>query len=416
MVKSYKSTLYSCYLGFVTQAIIVNLAPLFFVVFQSDYGVSFEMLGRLVLANFVTQIVVDFLATRFADRMGYRVPCVAAHLCCGMGLVLLAVLPQVLPDPYVGLVIASIIYAVGGGLIEVMLSPIVENMPDSPDKAAAMSLLHSFYCWGQMAVVLITTLIVSIIGREYWYFLPIVWAILPFYNMVRFLRVPLMPTVTADEQTTLGVLFKNGGFWVAMAMMIAAGASELAMSQWASMFAEKGLGVSKTVGDLMGPCLFACFMGIGRLLYGKLGHKMDVRKVMMGCAVLGILCYALAAFQLNPVLGLVGCALCGLAVSIMWPASLSMTAARFPKGGVAMFALLAMCGDIGCSVGPWLTGIISDAVLKNGSLLAWGASIGLEAEELCLKAGLGVAIIFPLLMLVMLLIGGRQYGRAKAEK
>ncbi len=413
MNRSYRSTLYSCYLGYVTQAIVNNLAPLLFIIFQTRYAISFEMIGRLVLVNFVTQIVVDFLAVRFVDRLGYRRPMVFAHLCCALGLVLLSVLPMLLPGaPYAGLVMAVIIYAIGGGLLEVMVSPIVDALP-SDDKAAAMSLLHSFYCWGQMVVVLLSTLALHFLGQDIWWLLPILWALVPLYNLFRFCRVPLTDTVPEEKRTGLRGLFSSRVFILALIIMTCAGASELTMSQWSSLFAELGLGVPKMWGDLMGPCLFALLMALGRMGYGLWGQRLDVSKALAGCAALCILCYLTTVLSPNPVLSLLGCALCGFSVSLMWPGATSLTAARFPLGGTAMFAMLALFGDLGCSLGPWLTGIISDAISHAPQAAAWAESLGMGLDQLGLKAGLAIGAIFPLVLLLCLV--GMRRGKQAAR-
>ena len=364
----YRSTRLACYRGYIVQGVVNNLSPLFFVIFQREFGISYAMISSLILFNFVTQIAVDVLCVRFIDRIGYRAATVTAHICCTLGLVLLGVLPRTLPSPFAGLAIATMITATGGGIIEVAVSPIIDSLP-SEAKDAKMSLLHSFYCWGQVAVVLLTTLAVRLVGQEQWWILPLIWAALPFYNTFAFARAPLLPTVSQEEKTPLGRLWRSKLFLLSMLLMLCAGASELAMSQWSSLFAEQALGVDKVVGDLLGPCLFAVFMGIGRTIYGVWGHRLDLYQSLLATAVLCVLCYLGAALFPAPVLSLLCCALCGFSISLMWPGVLSSTASAFPKGGAAMFGLLAVCGDIGCSSGPALTGLVSEwSSLRAGML------------------------------------------------
>lgn len=380
---SYRSTRMACYRGYIVQGVVNNLSPLFFVIFQREFGVSYAMLSSLILFNFVTQICVDVLCVRFVDRIGYRAATVFAHVCCALGLVLLGVLPQVLPSAFLGLAIATVVMAVGGGVIEVAVSPIIDSLP-SEAKEAKMSLLHSFYCWGQVAVVLLTTLAVRLMGQDLWWILPIVWAALPFYNIFSFTRVPLRPTVSEEEKTPLGELCRSKLFVLSMALMLCAGASELAMSQWSSLFAEQALGVEKLWGDLLGPCLFAVFMGIGRTIYGVFGVRLNLYRSLLATAVLCVLCYMGAALLAAPVLSLLCCGLCGFSISLMWPGVLSSTAGKHPKGGAAMFGLLAVCGDLGCSAGPALAGMVSEfAGLRAGML---SAAVFPLAMVLCLGA------------------------------
>ena len=351
--QNFKSTVFACYHGYITQGIVNNLSPLFFVLFQNKFGISYSLISALILCNFVTQVITDVLSVKYVDRIGYRKSAVIAHALAFLGLVMQGTLPNVLPAPYVGLVLATIVNGVGGGLIEVIISPIVDSCPGDA-KASAMSLLHSFYCWGQVGVVLITTLLLRLIGEDLWFIIPILWSLLPLYNLFRFLKVPLMPTVPEEEKTPLKTLFTSKIFLVALLLMLCAGASELAMSQWSSLFAERALGVTKVIGDLLGPCLFAVFMGIGRTIYGVWGEKIHLTGAMVFCAALCILCYLGTALFENPWLSLLSCALCGFSVSLMWPGTFSLTSAAYPKGGTAMFGILAVLGDVLC--GPGIDG------------------------------------------------------------
>ena len=375
---TYRHTLYASYLGYITQAICNNLPPLLFVTFNERFGVTLGQLGLLVSINFFIQIVVDLLAARYVDRIGHRRAVVLAQVFSTLGLLLLGVLPYLLPNAFAAILIAVAMSAVGGGLLEVLVSPIVESLPGE-HKEKAMSLLHSFYCWGHVAVVLLSTAYFTLAGVDNWRYLPFLWAIPPLLNAFLYAKVPMQPPLAAHERTPLRALFSRRIFWVFLLMMICAGASEQAMSQWASLFAERGLSVSKTMGDLLGPCAFAVLMGLARLLYGILGDKLNIRRAMALSAALCVGCYLLAANAPHPLLGLLGCAVTGFSVGLMWPGTFSMVARAFPQGGTAMFAMLALAGDVGCSAGPGLVGLVSG-----------GAG---------LNAGLMVACVFPVLML-----------------
>ena len=406
---NYKSTLRACCLGYVTQAAVVNLAPLLFVIFQQRYGLSFTMIGSLVLFNFVVQLTVDAVAIKFVDRIGYRASVMIAHGFSAAGLLLLGILPHVMPA-YAGMLVAVFLYAIGGGLIEVLISPIVDSLPGDA-KASTMSLLHSFYSWGQVVVVALSTLLLQIIGHSLWFILPMLWAILSFANLFYFLRVPLIPPVEDGQRMPLKKLLTSRIFVVAMLLMVCSGAAEQAMSQWASLFAETGLGISKVVGDLLGPCIFAVMMGIGRTLYGIRGQQLNLQSALSVSAVLCIVSYLLTALVPIPAVALLGCALCGLSVSLMWPGMLSLSSAGYPTGGTAMFAILALCGDLGCSAGPWLTGFVSDAAQKSSVIVNWGADMGNAPAQTGLKVGMLAAILFPLVMLFGILYMRRQMKR-----
>lgn len=400
MTSSHTSTLTfnhtrrACYTGFVTQAIVNNMAPLLFIVFQTRYNIPYEMLGRLVLANFATQMITDLVAVRYVDRIGYRLPLVLAHVLCVLGMVGLAVLPPLMPTPYTGLWIAIVIYAIGGGLLEVLLSPVVEALPSPQEgKAAAMSLLHSFYCWGQVLMVLGTTFLLAWVGFGRWSVLPLVWAVVPLVNLLFFLRVPLPPTVPDTHRTSLRALFNVPVFLAALLLMLCAGAAELTMSQWSSLFAQQGLGLPKVWGDIAGPCVFAVLMGVGRIVYGLWGERVPLLPTLAACGSLGTVCYLTAALSQSPLISLVGCAVCGLAVSLLWPGTFSLSAQRFPMGGAAMFAVLAIFGDMGAAFGPWLAGAVADATVGATN---WVALTGTQG----LRAGILVGTLFPLLVIV----------------
>ena len=370
--KNYKKTLIACYLGFITQAISANFTPLLFLTFKSTYGISLEMIAVIPLVFYLTQLLVDLVAVKFADIIGYRTCVIASQVVSALGLVLMAFLPDRLPNPFVGIIISVVLYAIGSGLIEVLLSPIVEACPFD-NKAGVMSLLHSFYCWGAVGTILGSTLFFAIFGTEHWQILTLIWAAVPLVNTFNFFTCPIERLVEDGEGMRIGQLLRLPLFLLMILLMICVGASEATMTQWASAFTEAALGVSKTIGDLAGPCMFATFMGLSRVFYGKKGEKMDLSKIMLGCGVLAVACYLLAALSPISILGLVGCALCGLAVGIMWPGTISISAQKCPKGGTAMFAFLALAGDLGAAIGPSMVGTIADAVggdLKTGLLFA----------------------------------------------
>ena len=390
MKTNYRSTLAACYLGYITQAITINLIPLFFVIFGERYGVSYSELGSLVLLTFVIQIAVDASMIKLTYIIGYRISAVAAHVLSAAGLLLLGILPHFMP-PYAAILVSVSVYAIGGGMTEVVISPIVESLPGDA-KASSMSLLHSFYSWGLVAVVSITTVILRIVGDDLWYIIPMLWAAVPFFNIFFFSKVPLVPITKEAESVPLSAYFKSPVMYVAIVLMICGGASEMAMSQWASLFAESGLGVTKVLGDLLGPCLFAIFMGLGRTVYGMFGSKINIKKALLGCAVMTVVCYLTTVFANAPLLSLAGCALCGFGVSLMWPGVLSMTSAEFGvMSGPALFAFLALAGDVGCSLGPWITGKVSDTYLALEA-----SATGSDA----LRAGLLAACVFPVIMIL----------------
>lgn len=370
--QNFKHTIYASYLGYIVQAIVNNLAPLLFLTFQREYAISIEKIGLLITVNFGTQLLVDLVSAKFADRIGYRPLIMAAHFFAAAGLAGMGLFPEFFPNPYIGLVLAVVLYAVGGGLIEVLISPIVEACP-TEDKSGNMSLLHSFYCWGQVSVVLLSTMFFKFVGIEHWKVITLLWAVVPAVNFFWFSRVPINTLVEEGQAMPLKKLFTMKLFWIFAVMMVCAGASELAMSQWASAFAEMGLQVDKTVGDLLGPCMFAVLMGISRVFYGKFSDKINLVSFIAGSGILCVISYLIAVFSPVAVLSLAGCALTGLSVGIMWPGTFSLAAEKCPQGGTAMFALFALAGDLGCSSGPGLVGVVSDmfgSELKNGLLAA----------------------------------------------
>lgn len=381
MKYSYDCTMRACFTGYIVQAIVNNFVPLLFLTFQRTYHIPLQQITLLVTFNFGIQLLTDLLSVAFVDRMGYQASMVLAHILSALGLICLTVLPEWMGHPFAGILISVIVYAVGGGLLEVLVSPVVEACP-STHKEKAMSMLHSFYCWGHVGVVFFSSIFFKLAGIENWKLLAVLWAVIPILNALVFTRVPIAPVLPEGEEgMTIGTLFQNRTFWLLFVMMICAGASEQSVSQWASLFAEKGLGISKTAGDLAGPMAFAVLMGASRAFYGNYGEKINLDRFMAVSSVLCILSYLCLVFMPVPVLSLAGCALCGLSVGILWPGTFSRASKALPAGGTALFALLALGGDIGCSGGPTLVGMVSGMCKGN------------------LKAGILAALIFPVLLL-----------------
>ncbi len=390
--RNYKKTLLACYLGFVTQAISANFTPLLFLTFRSIYGIGFEKLALIPLTFYFTQLLIDLAATKFVDKIGYRICVVASQVLSAAGLVFMAVLPELLPVPFIGILSAVVLYAMGSGLIEVLVSPIVEACPFD-NKAGVMSLLHSFYCWGAVGVILGSTIFFAAFGVANWKILTLIWAVVPLLNAFNFINCPIERLVEDGERMRPGQLLRLPLFWLLILLMVCSGASEASMAQWASAFTESAIGVSKTVGDLAGPCLFAVFMGISRIIYGKMSEKLDLIQTMTVCGVLCVICYLMASLSPFPMIGLAGCAFCGISVGIMWPGSISISSQKCPRGGTAMFAFLALAGDFGATVSPAMVGGVSN--LAGGNL----------------KIGLLVATAFPLVLVFGLIVLNRKFNR-----
>lgn len=386
MKNQYHKTIAACFAGCIVQAIVNNFAPLLFLFFQKSYQIPLSQITLLVTFNFGIQLLTDVLSIGVIEKVGYRCAIVGAHVLSAAGLVLLTILPEIFPIPFFGILIAVMIYAIGGGLLEVLVSPIVEACP-SDSKEKAMSMLHSSYCWGYAGVVLVSTAFFGAFGMEQWKLLAILWALLPAVNAFVFAHVPIAPLI-ADGAPGMSIkeLFRVKTFRVLLLMMVCAGASEQAVSQWASAFAEKGLGISKAAGDLAGPMAFAVLMGTSRLFYGKYGDRIHLERFMVFSSILCILSYLGISLSPSPLMSLAACGICGLSVGIMWPGTFSKASAALPAGGPAMFALLALGGDIGCTSGPTLVGMVSGALGDN------------------LKMGILAGILFPLLLLVGILL------------
>lgn len=389
MKSKYQKTLMACYLGFITQAITANFAPLLFLTFHRTYQISLGRIAFISTAFFFTQLLVDLFCAKYVDRIGYRRSVIASEVFSAAGLIGLAFLPSLLPDPYVGILISVIIYAMGSGLIEVLVSPIVEACPFD-NKDSVMSLLHSFYCWGSVGVILLSTIFFAIFGIENWRILACIWALIPLYNTFNFISCPIESLTEEGEGFSIRQLFHIPIFWIALILMVCAGASEISMAQWASAYVESALGISKSIGDIIGPCLFAVMMGTSRSFYGKYGEKIDLMKFMIGSGALCLVCYLLSALAPLPFLNLVGCAVCGFSVGIMWPGTISIASKKIPLGGTAMFALLAMAGDLGGSVGPGIVGFVTQNANDN------------------LKVGMLAGCVFPTVLVLSVLLLKRK--------
>ena len=397
MKKNYRKTLLACYLGFITQAIAANFAPLLFLKFHTDYAIPLGRIALIPTAFFLTQLLVDLFCARFVDSIGYRRSIIVSEISSALGLTGLAFIPDLFTDPFVGIMICVIIYAIGSGLIEVLVSPIVEACPFE-NKDAVMSLLHSFYCWGAVGVILLSTLFFSVFGIEHWKWAACLWALIPLYNIWNFASCPIERLTEEGKGMTVRSLFRLPIFWLSTLLMVCAGASELSMAQWASAFTEAALGFSKATGDLVGPCLFAVSMGICRVIYGKYGPKMNLSHFMIGSGVLCLCCYLLASLAASPVLGLAGCVLCGFSVGIMWPGTISIASPRIPRGGTALFAMLAMAGDLGGAFGPSLVGTVTQQAGDN------------------LRSGILIGSIFPLTLVIALILLSRMAKGTEQEK
>ena len=405
---NYKHTRIACYIGYVTQAIVVNLAPLLFVIFRRDFNFSLSFIAAITLITFLIQMGIDIAAIYFVEKTSYRVLAVSSQLTAFAGLVLMAFLPRIM-IPEIGFLISVFVYSTGSGLCEVVLSPLIESVPSKTgENGSSMTLMHSFYAWGQAAVILLSTFLISLLGDGLWWIVPLIWALIPLFNMIAFTVVPLADMTVHEEDSSAKKMFCRPKFLIIILLMICSGASEQAMAQWASMFAEKGLGVTKVIGDILGPCFFAVMMGVGRSLHGLYGGKLDMRRLLAVLSAFTVGCYMVTVFVPVPIVSLIACGLCGIGVSIMWPGMLDFSSKTYPGAGASMFAILALGGDIGCSVGPWVAGTASDVVISvmegHEPLSRFAARVGLEAEQIGLRAGFLCSAIFPTVMLVGVLI------------
>ena len=411
MNRKYKNTKISCFTGYVTQAITVNLAPLLFVIFSETFRLSLSFIALLPLLTFLIQIIIDFAAIWFIEKFNFRCLCFLSQFTSFSGLLMLGILPGIM-NPAAAIIIAILVYSSGSALAEVVLSPLIDAL-DREGSGTPMTFLHSFYSWGQVIVILITTLVLKLIGGGHWNMLPVMWSIVPLINCILFMKVQMPAVQTHDNEHGILKMLLTPTFIIAFLLMICAGAAEQVMAQWASMFAEVGLGVSKVIGDIAGPCLFAFMMGIGRTCHGLFGEKLDMKKLLMVLSLFTVLCYGITVFSPNPFLSLIGCAMCGIGVCIMWPGMLKMCSDDYPGAGASMFALLALGGDIGCSVGPYLSGIVSDAVAAADFTPDISASLGLLPEQFGLRAGFLAATVFPIVMFIGTFLLSREVSHIK---
>jgi len=396
---TYTATRRGTYCGFVVMAILSNLSPLLFIIFQDNFGFSYERLGLLIVMYFSVQIASMGIGIVVVERIGYRIPVVFSQCCAVLGLVLLGILPTVMDNTFAGLIIATALSAVGCGLIELTFSPIMDALPAPPNqKASAMSFMHSFYCWGVAVTIIISTLFLHVFGAAAWWFLPILWALLPLFNLILFINVPLPEHTEKKERTPVKELFSAPLFLLLILLMVCGAASELVVAQWASLFMEQGLGLSKVIGDIAGPCMFAVLMGVGRILYSIFSNKISYRVYMIVSALLCVMCYLLISLSSNPIFSMIGCALSGLAVSMMWPGTLSYAVSRFPSGGTVLFGTLSFFGLLGCSLGPWVTGVVADNT--DGGL----------------RTGILVSVIFPALIVILVLTLVKKNTQTAANK
>ena len=379
--KSFRHTKAACYIAGMVQAMVCGFVPLLVVIFNRDYGISLSLITVLLTVNFVAQFTADLVSIFFVNKVSRRACIVAAHIFVGTGYFLLGVVPFFMKDIYWGVFLSVVLFSTGGGLLEVMTSPILDSCP-SENKAAAMSILHSMFSFGSIGVILLSSMFFWVFGQANWQYLPFIWSIIALLNAVYLSIVPIKKVNAENKKVSPRGVFKQKQFFVLMLVMMCGGASEIAMSQWASAFAESSLGVSKTVGDILGPCMFALMMGISRITYPFFAHKINLMKYIKGCSALCVVAYLIAALSPFKAFALAGCGLCGFAVGIMWPGTVSLAARSSLDGGTAIFALIALAGDIGCTVGPMVVGFVSS--IFGGEF----------------RAGLLAATIFPLILFI----------------
>jgi MFS family permease len=392
---SYKSTVNACYIGNLVQSIVINLTPVLFIPLREQFGLSFEQLGLLILINFFTQVIVDIAFSGLVDIYGFRPFIVTTPVLAAIGFLVFAFTPHLFSHPYTGFIIGTIIFSSSGGLLELLLSPIVNSIP-TDEKTTAMTVLHSFYSWGQVTVVLVTTLLIFLFGRTHWPEIILFWTLFPLINFFMFLKAPLAPPIPEKDRIGMKELIWKPFFIVAFLAIAFGGAAEASISQWTSAFMEKGLQIPKVVGDTAGLCMFAMMMGIGRVYFGSMGRKLNINKSVITGSFLAIFCYFTVALSPSPLLSLAACALCGLAVSLLWPGTLLIASNKYPLAGAWLFAILAAGGDIGASIGPWSVGFITDQSQQFAWFHQLAKLTGLTAEQLGLRLGLLAASVFPI--------------------
>ena len=393
-MQSYKSTIAACYIGSFVQAIIVNTTPILFIPLREQFGLTFQQMGLLVLINFISQVGCDILFSNAIDKYGFRRFVVAAHGLAVVGLVLFAASPLLFDRPFAGFVTATIIFSGSGGLLELLLSPIVNAIP-TDEKAGAMSVLHSFYSWGQAAVILLTTVLLFVFGRAWWQWIILIWTLVPLFNFFFLMRVPFAPNVPEEQRQGMDKILLKPFFIAALATILCGAAAELCISQWASAYLEEAMRLPKVVGDVGGVCLFAVMMGVGRLFYGMYGKKINVSLMMLIGTVGAAACYITVALSGTAVLSLLACGLCGLCVSLLWPGTLVVASEHYPLAGAWMFAILA-AGDIGASAGPWLMGVVAEQAHRL-PFLSGLLTQGMSPDQLGLRAAMLVSALFPII-------------------
>lgn len=384
-----RTTKTGCYIGYAVQAVINNLPPLLYAIYSELLGLAVWQISLLITINFSVQILVDVAGSVFIDKIGYRASVLTASASATVGLLLMGVLPQIISCKFLSLIIPTVVCGIGSGLLEVVVSPMVEAIPEKHGRGY-MSILHSFYCWGFAAMIVLSTLYLEVIGKELWFYLPMLWSLLPLAGFIIFLFAPIYSLPAENAEKRISSLGSRKIFWLLLAVMLCAGAAEVAMSQWASMFAELGLGVGKAVGDLLGPLTFAVCMGLGRIFMGKVLTKMKIETCILLSFSLCACSYLLTALAPLPALSFVGCAICGLSVAPLWPGTYNLGTKHLPTGGTAMFALFALAGDIGCAVGPDFVGLISETC-TNGSF-----PLALPGDENGLRTGILFASLFAI--------------------
>jgi MFS family permease len=395
-VKSYRLTTISCFTGIFSQAISSNITAILFIPLMTLYGLSYIHLGLLVGINFSTQVLVDIITSRLVDRNGFRVFVLAADLLAVTGLLLFALSPVLFSNVLVGLIISTIIFSISCGLQETILSPIVNAIPHG-EKGPAMALMHSFYAWGQVATIVVTTLLLFFYGIRSWQIIVSLWAIVPLVNFFMFLAAPFPGVVHESQRLTMRDVFFKPYYLVAMLAILGGAATELVMNQWSSTFTEKVLELPKVTGDLLGMCGFAVMMGLGRLIYGRYGNKMNMNNVLVASAGAAAACYIIVAVSPVHAISLLACGVCGLAASLLWPGTLVITAEKYPLAGAWIFAIMAAAGDIGAAVGPFGAGLVTDFTRGLPAALNWAARVGLSPDQFALRAAILLAAVFPIL-------------------
>lgn len=394
MTRSVKRLKAACYFSNISMSIVGNLPPLLFLTFREQYGISYSLLGLLVLINFVTQLVVDLVFSFFSHKYNISATVKVMPLLTVAGLLLYAFSPMILPNfVYGGLILGTVIFSAAAGLGEVLISPVIAALP-SPDPDREMSKLHSVYAWGAVGVVILSGAFLFFLDKAYWPILCASYAIIPLLSAILYLfsDIPELNT----ERVEGGILrcFKDRRLWACVAAIFLGGAAECTMAQWSSAYLEMGLGLDKAIGDIFGVALFSVMLGMGRTLYAKRGR--NIRKVILFGGIGAVVCYFTAAVTKTAVLGLIACAVCGICVSMLWPGNLVVATERFPKGGVFIFAIMAAGGDLGASVGPQLVGIVTDKMIASVRASEIASSFGISTDQLGMKAGMLVGMLFPL--------------------